>query len=124
MDKTCEKNCQCLDCTDFILSSSIYGLKMDEFSFDKETQEKLLRLMARIMERAYRRGVQQAITLYPDGILPEILEDLECWRYENDLDKCPGLRGDRDSSLWRLQCEESLDQIGFYCEDENKWLKK
>jgi len=111
-----EKNCECLDCTDFLYNSSVYGFKMDEFgTLPSELQIKLKKLMSRIMERAYRRGVQQAITLYKTGEIPDsILDDLHGYRYDNDINESIGLLGDKSSSVARLQMEESLEQVGIY----------
>lgn len=112
---TCKKNCECCECTDFISSSSVYGLKEFEFSDLPDKQKiKLKRLMARIMERAYRRGVQQAITLYQDGHIPDsILNDLYSWRYGNDLDESIGIDYYKTTSVERLDMEEQLYIIGL-----------
>ena len=77
MDKTekrtkmCKKYCECMSCTHFTASSSKYGLKEGEFDeIPHKMRKKLIRLIARIMEKAYRRGVQQAITLYKNNLSP------------------------------------------------------
>lgn len=112
-----EKYCECLDCTHFVSSASCYGWKMNElneWNLTEEQKYKLLKLIARISERSYRRGAQQGIVLSQSNlILPEIMDFLCNWRYENDLDTSPGLRGDLWSSLDVLQREENLYQIGF-----------
>ena len=120
MDKH-EKNCECLECTDFWWDSSIYGFKVLELlDLDQNLQNKLMRMIARIMERAYRRGVQQAITLYKNGNIPdEIISNLHDWRYDNNLDISPGLhRGFQTTSLERLEMEESLIEIGLSYDEE------
>ncbi len=108
-------DCECLECTDFRANSSFYGLKMYEFSsLDEELKLKLKGVMARIMERAYRRGVQQTITLYEDDrILPNILNNLHDYRYNENPDISIGLDGFKTSSLERLEMEESLNQVGL-----------
>lgn len=106
----CEQDCECIKCTHFSYTSSIYGLKDGEFSdLPQKIKNKLLRLMARIMERAYRRGVQQAMEMEPTVEIG----DLHAYRYENSLDDSLGLDGFRSSSLERLAMEESLDEVGL-----------
>lgn len=110
-----EKYCECLDCTHYVESSSQYGLHPDEFNhLSQEDLIKLNRLIARIMERAYRRGVQQAIVLNKHKCIDrKILDDLAAWRYENDLDISFGLDGFKSSSIKRLNMEENLHELGF-----------
>lgn len=115
MEEKHEKYCECLDCTDFVASASTYGLKLHEFShLSGDDSKKLVRLIARISERSYRRGVQQTITLYrKNSILPQIIDNLYDYRYENDLDNSYGLDGLKTTSLERLDMEESLREIGL-----------
>ena len=78
---------------------------------------KLTRMIARIMERAYRRGVQQGITMTVDDRCG--LEEKDCyeWRYEIDLDQSVGIDKNgplKTSSLERIFMEEDcLREIGF-----------
>lgn len=111
----CKKNCECIDCTHFSNNSSLYGLKENHFYHLDELDKTLLkRMISRIMERAYRRGVQQSIHLYESQFIKDhILNDLYSYRYDNDLDKSPGLCGFNSRSLARLEMEEHLDQVGL-----------
>lgn len=89
--------------------------KFMEFdSIDPNMKRRLVELMARIMERAYRRGVQQALVMNEGNqILPYILNDLYSYRYEIDLDFSPGLDGYKTTSKERLFMEEKLENLGF-----------
>lgn len=111
-----KRNCECLDCTHFCASSSKYGFHSNELDFlPKPTKRKILRLIARISERSYRRGVQQALVLKEDNnILPEILDCLWKWRYKKNIDTSYGLRGNKSTSLERLEMEENLHDIGLW----------
>ena len=85
-------------------------------SLTHEQEEIVLTLMARIMERAYRRGLQQGV-VWADQI-DDCIPDLEGWRYENCLDKAPDLHGHlrEGGSLYRLKIEEreQLKKIGLW----------
>ena len=101
---------------DFVSSSVAAGLVFDEFQdLPKGTKKKLIRLMARISEKSYRRGFQQGVVLSearPDSIQP----DLHAWRYDQSLDKSVGGdgMGILDKSIDRLFCENgALDDLGF-----------
>lgn len=95
--------------------SSTDGLRSGEFlHLSKKEKNKLLVVMARIMERAYRRGVQQALHLNnKQAILPVILSDLAGYRYNTSIDTSYGLDGFRTTSIARLFMEEDLELIGF-----------
>lgn len=99
---------------------STHGLDEGEFDhLDEKTKKKLIRLMSRIMERAYKRGVQQAVTLVESGKKFPVLENgstLYKWRYEKSLDKSYGIHEwFVTSSIERLMMEEpDLIEIGFY----------
>ena len=115
MNKICEENCECLECTDFISGSQYYGLKFDEYSqLPDEIKRKLVRLMACIMENAYRRGVQQTLVLLEKKAIDEwILETPHEYRYGKSLMVSIGLDGYTTTSLERLECEVNLHQIGL-----------
>lgn len=76
-----------------------------------KTQVELLRVIARISERSYRRGAQQGHEL-------GVPEDVVSWRYDWSLDVCPELpnAADDSSSLWRLDVEEgdALARLGLF----------
>lgn len=84
---------------------------MESFSLSskltKQEKRKLIKLMARIQEDAYRRGAQQAATLQKYG---EIVSDLAMYRFEKSLDKSPMLGNGKinpcfPSSIDRLEIE-------------------
>lgn len=101
--------------TDFDAYSSAYGLKIGQFQKLKpKTKKRLLILISRIMERAYRRGVQQALEMKSRGVLFKKIEDnLAAYRYDLPLHTSYGLNGSRLSSLDRLRREEHLQEIGL-----------
>lgn len=114
--KNHEKECECIDCTDFISLSSIYGCKLEEFiHLEKKDVKKLLKIMSRIMERAYRRGVQQTLYMNKKKSIEDwiLKDDGFSLRYEKSLDLSIGLDGFIIPSIERLECEESLYQIGL-----------
>jgi hypothetical protein len=77
----------------------------------------LLRLMARISEQAYRRGVQQALTLSAKGLPMPF--DLWSWRYGVSLDQSPELHGRRIESRERLEMENhGLPRVGLFVKRE------
>lgn len=101
--------------TDFDDGSSKFGLHIQEFSHLVEgDKKKLLRLMARIMERAYRRGVQQTLYLAEKGLIDEdIIDEPHSYRYGRSLDQSIGLDGFITSSIERLLMEENLENLGL-----------
>ncbi|HEY3526787.1 MAG TPA: hypothetical protein VGK47_11355 [Nitrososphaeraceae archaeon] len=101
--------------SDFVDSSSKFGLKEHEFcTLNPERKQKLVRLMARIMERAYRRGVQQTLALKEKGTIDEwIIDNPHSYRYDKSLAISIGLDGFTSSSIERLFMEEKLQDIGF-----------
>lgn len=88
---------------------------LDELDFmwmDEELKTKILVWMSRIMERAYRRGVQQALHMQKRGrVLEEIIADLHAYRYGASLDISPGLDGFTTPSLKRLGMEEKTEYL-------------
>ena len=83
--------------------------------FDLSDRDKrdMLKLMARVAEQAYRRGVQQGAGLAGK---PSFRGDLWEWRYRPSLDLSPWIdRPTTTTSLARLdaECGESLRGIGF-----------
>ena len=101
--------------TDFDGGSSRFGLVMGEFDhLPDKTKKKLVNLMSRIMERAYRRGVQQALCMQENDQIEEwILGDTHKYRYGKSLANSIGLDGFTTTSIERLFMEEHLDTIGF-----------
>ena len=88
---------------------------LQDGDFEGLTEEQKLRMkrwMARIMERAYRRGVQQAIFMKEKGLVDEwILENLHDYRYGKSIDVSVGLDGFTTSSIDRLEIEEDLGPL-------------
>lgn len=98
---------------DFTENSVAFGLKDREFSHIAEgDKQKLIRLMARISEKSYRRGFQHGCVLDP----AERLISPEELRFEWSLDKSPYTDcGGGDTSIARLFMECGvLHDIGFY----------
>ena len=96
---------------DFLPGTSAYGLRLGEFEeLTPATKKKLVRMMARIMERAYRRGVQHGAEFEMD---PKFRSNLHKWRYLRSLDKSPGILGGTTPSLERLEIEESTRDVGL-----------
>lgn len=102
--------------TDFDDTSSKFGLVEGEFEhLDGKTKNQLVKLMSRIMERAYRRGVQQALELYKKDAIDDWIT-CEPWnyRYDKSLATSIGLDGFTTTSIERLFIEEKLESIGLY----------
>ena len=83
----------------------------------------ILKLMARIAEQAYRRGVQQGAGLVGK---PSFRGDLWEWRYRPSLDLSPWVDSPTTTtSLDRLdaECGERLRELGFcdHVGDANWW---
>lgn len=99
--------------------ASTVNLKREDFEgINEKTKKKLILLISRIMERAYRRGVQQ--TLVMDGIgqiKPWIKYDPYSYRYEKSLAISIGLDDFITTSIDRLFMEEPLHELGF--DEEN-----
>ncbi len=94
------------------IASGFDGGEFEHLS--KNDRRKLLMLIARIAEQAYRRGAQHGTTLAMEA--PHLLpRDFYSWRYVNDLDRSPPLDSPRfEASVERLfaQCKE-LTGLGF-----------
>ena len=88
------------------IREGLSDLKMPELN--SAQGNKLLRMIARIMEDSYRRGAQQAVTLQQHK---EFNCDILKVRHQDSLDKSPRLEtgkpmgGGYSSSLYRLCCE-------------------
>jgi hypothetical protein len=83
----------------------------------------ILRLMARVAEQAYRRGVQQGAGLAGK---PSFRGDLWEWRYRPSLDLSPWIdRPTTTTSLERLdaECGEPLRELGFAKNDGDGWWR-
>jgi len=94
--------------TDFTTRSILHGLKMAEFSeMPKATQRKLVKLMARISERSYRRGVQQALAI---GCIHPVAE----WRY-GSMEKSAGINTRRKTTVIDRLFEQNMElrEVGF-----------
>ena len=81
---------------------------------DPSDRRKLVTLMARIAEQAYRRGAYQSVKLVGDDsdLLPR---DLFGWRHGRSLDQSPWLDDTTvESSIERLFAEcADLEALGF-----------
>ena len=98
-------------------SSPAHGLQVGEFDdLPMEKKRKLIRLMARMNEKSFRRGGQQGVefkTRCPKEIVPDLVE----WRYGQSLDNAIGLNGwtGLNNSTIRLFVECGfLDDLGFH----------
>lgn len=100
--------------TDFNARACAYGLRWAEFDhLTERDRRKLLRLMARLAEKSYRRGAQQGAVLGAEGV---VAHDLHKWRYERSLDRCPWLDCPEmyNDPVQRLLMEnDDLRRIGF-----------
>jgi hypothetical protein len=93
--------------------------------FDLSDRDKrdILKLMARVAEQAYRRGVQQGAGLAGK---PSFRGDLWEWRYRPSLDLSPWIdRPTTTTSLDRLdaECGEPLRELGFAKTDGDGWWR-
>jgi hypothetical protein len=98
--------------TDFISTSVAYGLKEDAFAHLSERDRKrLVRLMARISEKSYRRGVQHG-ALLTGGISKDKIAK---WRFDASLDSSPWVGSPMiQKSTERLFMEAGvLRELGF-----------
>lgn len=91
------------------------GFATDAFGhLDPSDRRKLITLMARIAEQAYRRGAYQGAKLVGDDsdLLPH---DLYSWRYGRSLDQSPWLDDTTiELSTQRLFVEcADLETLGF-----------
>lgn len=98
---------------DFMECSVASGLKLGEFAdLPLERKQKLVKLMARIAEKAYRRGAHQAIHLSAVGRMH--LGDPISWRYGKDLSQSPGIDGFKQTSRDALFANNPvLNSVGF-----------
>ena len=69
---------------DFVTTSVAFGMRHNDLKFlDPKVKKKLIRLIARISEASYRRGVQQAIAMNVTAEIAQIL------RFDRSLDDSP-----------------------------------
>ena len=99
----------------FLKKSIAAGFNVQEFAhLTPSDRRKLITLMARIAEQAYRRGAYQGVKLAGDetDLLPRDLYD---WRYGRSLDQSPWLDDATiESSTERLYAEcGDLETLGF-----------
>lgn len=99
------------------------GIELDAFDhLSAADKAKLLRLMARVAEKAYRRGAQQGL-VYAEQHPSASHADLVDWRYGASLDVSPALlhKGERERSVDRLLMEApGLRQMGFEAPQKRK----
>lgn len=98
--------------THFDSRSIAYGLHLGEFNdLPKKYKKRLVRLMARLAEKSYRRGFQHGIVIGNRRVIePEVL------RFERSLDWSPYTDHPslKDSAVVRLFMENGeLRNIGF-----------
>jgi ribosome biogenesis protein Tsr3 len=99
--------------TCFPKNSICHGLQYDEFvDLPKSTKRKLLKLMSRLSEKSYRRGVVQAVLLKPSKDQAYHIQDI-------DINKSKGICDYTDcKTIDRFfQQNESIRDIGF-CEKD------
>jgi hypothetical protein len=95
--------------------SVINGVKADTFASLSGWQRRaLVKIMARIAERSYRRGVQQGALLARE-YQERLPKSLAVWRFDISLDRSPWLEGARtEPSTERLFMENGeLYELGF-----------
>jgi hypothetical protein len=99
---------------DFIPSSIAYKLPRDAFKgLPATTQRRMLRLLAQVSEKSYRRGLQHGAVLGPEG---HITRDVAELRHSPAMDKSPDADGGRViSAKERLKAEYGtvLRELGF-----------
>ena len=84
------------------------------FALSDRDKRDILKLMARVAEQAYRRGVQQGAGLAGKS---SFRGDLWEWRYRPPLDLSPWVDSPTTTtSLDRLdaECGEQLRELGFF----------
>lgn len=98
------------------------GLDIHDFiNLDKKTKKKLIRLLACVMESAYRRAVQQTLTLNNEDRIDEWIRNKpEDYRYEKSLSKSIGLDGFTTNSIDRLNMEHNLSSLGLFLENDSQ----
>ena len=106
------------------MSEVAKGFRQRRF-FDLSDRDKrdILKLMARVAEQAYRRGVQQGAGLAGKS---SFRGDLWEWRYRPSLDLSPWIdRPTTTTSLDRLdtECGEPLRELGFAKNDDDGWWR-
>lgn len=93
---------------DFTKNSVCRGLKMNEFrNIAPATRRKLVKLMARLAERSYRRGVQQALSV---GCIHQVSD----WRHSS-LEKSVGIDTRSYVTVIERLFEQNMElrQVGF-----------
>jgi hypothetical protein len=109
----------------YAVSEVAKGFRQRRF-FDLSDRDKrdMLKLMARVAEQAYRRGVQQGAGLAGKS---SFRGDLWEWRYHPSLDLSPWVDSPTTTtSLARLdaECGEELRELGFPENDGNdRWWR-
>ena len=102
-------------------SSIAKGFEEDRFAaLADRDQRDLLKLMARIAEKAYRRGVQQGA----EHCGGELRGNLAEWRYGLPLDRAPQADAPRSvQSLARLsiECGADLRRLGLRVNVADDW---
>lgn len=103
----------------FMKNSVAHGCEYGEFAhLSEKDKKKLIKIMSKVMERAYRRGVQQALTVPRDRMNQDFFDKdlgLYNWRYEKRLSTSEGIDGFKTKSIERLFMEDPcLIEIGFY----------
>ncbi len=91
------------------------GLYNFDFSdLDLKYKKKIRRLLACVMESAYRRGIQQTLVLKDKNVIDDwIIEEPHNYRYNKSLSRSIGLDGFTTSSIERLEMEHSLFEMGL-----------
>jgi hypothetical protein len=106
--------------TDFGQTSVALGLKFGAFShLSEKDRKRLVKLMARIAEKSYRRGVQHGAVLSGD---PMSRDELYDWRYRPSLDLSPWADSPMtQTSISRLFAEHMvLRNLGFKEPDDER----
>lgn len=71
------------------MTNVIGNIKLNLSTLSEKDQASLLKVIARISEASYRRGVQQGAFMKENGRLGDDNTSLGSWRYDITLDKSP-----------------------------------
>lgn len=98
--------------TEFTPGSIAYGFKFDEFKdMPEKMQRRVLKLLAQVSEKSYRRGLQHGAVLRD-----EIKRDLATFRHSPAMNKSPYADSQYSISSYRRIVEEyglTLRDLGF-----------
>lgn len=92
--------------SDFNKTSIAYGMKASDLQhIDKQTKKKLVRLMARLAERSYRRGFQQGYEC------DRPVADLVKFRFFTSLDRSPWPDNVDEKGKWHKTPDTAIERL-------------